>query len=271
MDWIQGQKFEQIADMIFSPNEKVRDDYDKPKNTFNLMELKDGDIIYTHTMYVKQLSDLLKYLSGSLIIVSHNSDINVGEIDIPNCVAKWYSQNVNYVHPKLESIPIGIENDRWLKKVDKKAIMLSQLRKNKYYYNLVYMNHNISTNPIKRLNLYHQFENASWVTSERGKNGNDFAHYISQIYNHQFMICPEGNGMDTHRMWECLYMGCIPIVKRNTNITFYEDLPICVVDDWDEVTKPFLLREFEKISNMKWDKEKLTQKYWNNKIKNSLV
>ena len=274
MDWIQGQNFERLADLIFSPNEKARDDYDKVENTFNIGKIHSDSIIYTHTMYIKELFEILVHIFGNvqsnLVVITHNSDINIDDsFDIPNCVTKWYSTNVNYNHPKLESIPIGIENDRWMKKVDKKALMLSQLKKEHRVRNMVYLNHNISTNPLKRLKLYQMFEHMSWVTSERGKNGNDFEHYVSQIYNHQFMFCPEGNGIDTHRLWECLYMGCIPIVKKNINNMFYEDMPICFVDDWDEITFPFLRDEYIRIKSEWWEKSKLNQMYWDNKIKYS--
>ena len=272
MDWIQGQKFEQVADFIYSPEVKARDDYDKVENTFDFVQMQ-NICLYTHTIYIKELFKILaSVLYGSITLISHNSDVNIDEtFEIPECVVKWYSTNVDYKHPKLESIPIGIENDRWMKKVDKKAIMVAQVKKDRRISNLVYMNHNISTNPLKRMNVYQMFENKHWVTSERGKNGMDFNHYVAQIYNHQFMICPEGNGMDTHRMWECLYLGTIPIVKRSINNSFYKDLPICFVDDWDEITKPFLFDEFFRIQKIMWNRDKLTQKYWNNKIKSSVL
>jgi len=269
MDFITGEKFKEIANSVFTPNEIARDDYYKYPNTFNIEGNKLGDIIYTHTMYIPELFKILFFINGDFIVISHNSDVNIGEIEIPGSVKKWYSTNVNYKHPKLESIPIGIENDRWMKKVDKKWFMIQQHIKKRDNKNLVYMNHNISTNPIKRLNLYQMFENKRWVTSERGKNGNDFAQYIGQMYSHKFMVCPEGNGMDTHRMWECLYMGTIPIVKKSINNSFYVDLPICFVDDWDDVTKSFLESEYDRIQNISWDKEKLTFNYWENKIKNN--
>ena len=63
-------------------------------------------------------------------------------------------------------------------------------------------------------------------------NGDNFDGYLDNIYNHRFVLCPEGNGIDTHRLWECLYMGTIPIVKANKNVRFYEDLPILMVNEW---------------------------------------
>ena len=33
--------------------------------------------------------------------------------------------------------------------------------------------------------------------------------------NYSFELCPEGNGMDTHRFYEALFLNTIPIVKKN--------------------------------------------------------
>jgi hypothetical protein len=37
------------------------------------------------------------------------------------------------------------------------------------------------------------------------------------------MLCPIGNGLDSHRLWEALHLGCIPITRRITNYIQYED------------------------------------------------
>ena len=63
-------------------------------------------------------------------------------------------------------------------------------------------------------------------------------------------------------------MGCIPIEKRNLNNRFYEDLPICFVNDWEEITEEFLVRELIRIRTTDWNMEKLTFAYWANKIQN---
>jgi hypothetical protein len=81
------------------------------------------------------------------------------------------------------------------------------------------------------------------------------------------VLCPEGNGMDTHRTWESLYLGAIPVERRNKNNRFYTDLPILFVDEWEEVTEEFLRKNFWKIKLKEWNDKKLEFWYWKNKIK----
>jgi hypothetical protein len=105
----------------------------------------------------------------------------------------------------------------------------------------------------------------SWVTVA---NKEPFDWYIDNIYHHPFVICPEGNGIDTHRTWECLYMGTVPIEKRNINNQFYTDLPIMFVDDWDEVTEDNLMKWLTISGGKKWNMEKLNFDWWKKKIIN---
>jgi hypothetical protein len=84
---------------------------------------------------------------------------------------------------------------------------------------------------------------------------------------HKFMACPEGNGIDTHRTWECLYIGCIPVMKRSVFTSFFEHLPICFVNNWEEITEDFLNKEYERISKIPWGRQELSFEYWKNKIK----
>lgn len=132
---------------------------------------------------------------------------------------------------------------------------------------MVYVNHNTGTNPLREA-PYKVLEGQPWATVERGRNGVNISHYFDNLYNHPFVICPEGNGIDTHRTWECLYLNTIPIVKRNINIEFYKDLPICFVDSWEEVTEIFLFEEFKRMATAKWNLDKLNFDYWKNLIQN---
>lgn len=265
IDWIQGEKFIGLADYKYSPKSKSTDDYDNLQNTLNLHRVKNCDIIYTHLMYVKQLFEILNLISGRVIVVSHNGDNRIDDFfEIPNSVEKWYTQNVNVKNPKVESIPIGLENNRWSIRLMKKEKMETKLLIPKTLKNLVYMCHNTKTNYIERIKPYKILGEKSWVTSETNSS---FDQYLNNLYNHKFMICPEGNGLDTHRMWECLYMGTIPIEKRNINNQYYTDLPISFVDDWEEVTVDFLAKELERIQSGTWNMEKLTFEYWKNKIR----
>ena len=158
-------------------------------------------------------------------------------------------------YKSVRSIPIGIENDFWLK--DKKKIMLQKLQNPKQYRSLVYCNHNINTNPKHRKKPYEILRGEKWATVHVGSNGQGFDTYIDNVYNHPFVVCPEGNGIDTHRVWECLYMNTIPIVLKNINNSFYEDLPILFLNDWEEMEEKTLYDAFMDMSRKEWNMDKL--------------
>jgi hypothetical protein len=54
---------------------------------------------------------------------------------------------------------------------------------------------------------------------------------------YSYVAAVRGNGVDTHRLWESLYRGSIPVIKRDlwANSLIQYNLPISLVDDWDEI------------------------------------
>jgi hypothetical protein len=267
MNWITGEDFQKLGEFTYAPQKKAAGDYNNLPNTLNIDLLKEGSIVYTHTVYAKYLLDIVQDQDKRVVIITHNYDWSIDETYlVPNNVIKWFAQNVNVNNSKIESIPIGLENRWWFIEIQKKEKMLNKLNSPKILRNLVYVNHDIKTNPAKRTIPYQILKNKSYATIKYGLNGQGFDEYLNDIYNHKFVICPEGNGIDTHRTWECLYMNTIPIEKRNINNQFYTDLPICFVDNWEEITEDFLEKEYVKITNSNWNLNKLNFDYWKNKI-----
>lgn len=86
---------------------------------------------------------------------------------------------------------------------------------------------------------------------------------------YQFTVSPHGNGWDAHRTWEDLILGCVVIVKTSPLDPLYKDLPVVIVDDWDQITKKNLEHwaqlYFLNQNNFAW--EKLTTDYWKEKIR----
>lgn len=273
INWIQGEKFKGVADFIYAPKDKLPGDYDNLVNTFDTALLGDIQIVYTHSMYVQQLFDVIGSLTQRFVVVTHNSDMNIdNRFSCPPNVIKWFSQNINVIHEKIESIPIGLENDMWFPQVNKKEKMLAYMESPKLKRKLVYMNHNVGTNPAKRSKPYDVLEKERWVTTVRGENGRGFDDYIQNIYYHPFVVCPEGNGIDTHRIWEVLYMNSIPITEANINTGFYKELPILRVNKWEDVTEDFLYMWWRDVySKTKWNMNLLYFGYWKDKITNSKI
>jgi len=73
--------------------------------------------------------------------------------------------------------------------------------------------------------------------------------YLAALSAHQFSACPRGNGIDTHRVWESLYLGVVPIVERTTLSEHWRScgLPLVLIDDWGEVTPVRLRQESERL------------------------
>ena len=65
-------------------------------------------------------------------------------------------------------------------------------------------------------------------------------------------------------------MGSIPIVKRDIGYAEFEDLPICFIDNWEEINPQFLENEKERIQNNSWNMDRLKISYWIDKIQSYL-
>jgi hypothetical protein len=213
--------------------------------------------------------------------VSHNSDGNITDNPIrhydadvkkiPKNLKKWFGQNLNYESEIIESLPIGLENSQWFPETRKIEKLFNINSTPKNIKNLVYLNLNILNNPGVRQPIYDMLNNKPYVTTQYGRNGLGYDEYLDNLYNHKFMICPEGNGIDVHQPWESLYVNTIPIQKKNINNSNWRELPICWLDDWEQLTdENFLISEYKRISETKFDLSKLDFDFWKNKIQNSI-
>ena len=88
--------------------------------------------------------------------------------------------------------------------------------------------------------------------------------YLKNLKSHCLVPCPEGNGVDTHRLWETLYMGGTPIILKNPVIDpLVENLPVIKLNDWSEIRdEEFLHSEWNRVHNTEMKPEKLSVNYW---------
>jgi hypothetical protein len=276
-DYIAGEKFIDLAYPFNQLN----------SNISNIIPTNDNIIIYAHT---HNASLLLSQINPKqkIILITHNSDGKVTKnpnIDDANIslmtegIIKWFGTNIIDHNEKTISIPTGLENSCWFPEVNKQRQIYNINQTEKKVRNLCYMNFNITTNPQERAYLYEKFANKPWVTAVRGNNGYLFDKYLENIYHHPFVLCPEGNsnghpisgeGTASHRFWECLYAGSIPIVTKGNQCEQFYDLPALFVDSWEQINEDFLLHNYIKYRIPKefgvFNYEKLKFSYWKNKI-----
>jgi hypothetical protein len=188
---------------------------------------------------------------------------------------KWYATNNDTNKKNVISLPLGITNNT--NESDLHPVygdldsMVSIMNQDVKLINLVYMNFNINTYPQERQIVWNLFKDKEWVTI--GKIINTIegrTNFLREIKSHSFVLCPRGNGIDTHRLWETLYMGSIPIVKKHNGYKQFYDLPICFVDNWDQITPEFLEMEKIRIVNSNYCLEKLKIGYWVEKINHDM-
>ena len=240
---------------------------------------RSNNIQYIKTDYFKTgkqflwRNELHPTLINSKVLVSGHSDFEIDEnifIKYNLNYVKWFSINVNYIHEKLFPLPLGITNNTNESEMHSilgnTRIMIDVLKNNNKKEHLLYMNFNLNTH-CERPYIYFKFKEYEWCyegivnnTLEGRKN------FLEDISKSKFVLCPRGNGIDTHRLWEALYMKSIPIVKYHIVHSNLTDLPILFINDWSEINKKFLENKYEEIINKKWNLNKLKISYWLNYI-----
>ena len=281
-EFLNGQNFSKIADVIFAinvPNKNLSgfniDDYKiisknseftglKLKN----LKIKNGDIVYCNSSYLSLFFKYLERLNKitSITLITSQSDFSITKkvfINKPKSITKWFAVNVAYKDSCLIPIPLGLANN-----YSPKNIRINDLVNFKFEkiekVNKLYVNLRKSTNYKERENIENIFRNKEWVVIKEPNLSID--DYISDLNKYKFILCPWGNGFDTHRIWESLYCGSIPITKSHVGLSF-GNLPIISFENFNNLSIEKLITESNKVD---YNFESLNLKYWNQLIKTEI-
>lgn len=281
-EFLNGQNFSKIADVIFAinvPNKNLSefniDDYKiisknseftglKLKN----LEIKNGDIVFCNSSYLSLFFKYLERLNKitSITLITSQSDFSVTKkvfINKPESVTRWFAVNVAYKDNCLIPIPLGLANNYSPKNIRINDLVNFKFEKVKKV-NKLYVNLRKSTNYKERENIENIFRNKEWVVIKEPNLSID--DYISDLNKYKFIFCPWGNGFDTHRIWEALYCGSIPITKSHVGLSF-GNLPIISFENFNNLSIEKLITESNKKD---YNFEPLNLKYWNQLIKTEI-
>lgn len=264
-DFLSGYNFARQSDVIFS--ETILENNTHKTYIVDEFELDDNNIIFCKTDNILTLFEILQDEKdfSNLKLITHESDYEINEKLFrlkPKCISKWYAVNVNYQHTDLIPIPLGLANDYC-----SITLKFNDLIKKGNPKKLLYINHRVSTNSEQRKWIYDYFKTNDWCTVDDPNLS--LSEYKTQLDEHEFILCPRGNGIDTHRLWESFYHGIIPIVESHHHYSCLEDLPVIIVDSFKEINRDFLLEEKKKMSQRKFNMGKLKVNWWIDLIKNS--
>jgi hypothetical protein len=235
---------------------------------------------------LKFAKEVLGAIQTPFVLVSGDSDIPIDysylgdafdQIVKNEYLLAWFAQNKSIEHSKLHSLPIGLDyHSKWvdpkiwggglilpalqeleIRKTLKESPLWPQ-RQPKAYCDWIFALDRGDRNLCKE-----QIDLSACIFPQ-GSLSRLMAWQAQS--NCAFVISPSGAGIDCHRTWEALALGCVPIVKRNHLSDVFDGLPVIIVDDWRVVTQALLIEKFEAMKGNTFDYSRLFLSYWSDEI-----
>ena len=218
---ISGKSFSEKCKWVVDPRYPTRD-------SFTYMRASDGDWVFVNG---DCLSEFLRRFpmirTKRFHIVIHNSDRSFGPSELASVLPRAYriyAINTTVTHPNLTTIPLGF--------VDKQLPLLPGFVGGSSERSIeVYMNFIDATNASKRAECRTALESDPRITRSAGLS---VPEYFTDLGRSKFVVCPEGTGIDTHRVYESLLCGATPVVLHSPLDSLYAKLPVCIVNKWTD-------------------------------------
>lgn len=167
------------------------------------------------------LSNKLKY-----VIYSHNGDYafdsRFKSIIEDSKVKHIYAQNLNInldinENEKTTMIPIGLARDMFLHGDLEK--LYEVMTKNYYLKKTkeLYINFNENTYSTRKVIMNVIKKSGKWEI----KSAKSYKEYLEEMSEYRFCLCIRGNGIDTHRLWEAVYLGVVPVIVYEKSLDNY--------------------------------------------------
>lgn len=245
------------------------------------------------------VNKVLPNITVPFILLTNNSDWTIPEdvqkefdvlIEHP-LLTHWFSQNCVIDHPKITRIPIGLDYHT-LTPTRKQTFVWSQPERHSWGLKaepVVQEEQLINLKNVSKpfwereLKAYANFQ--FLMTTRYGKVDRveclntvpkNLVFYEptkctrdvswNNMIKYTFVLSPHGNGLDCHRTWEALCLGCIPIVKSSKIDPLFEDLPVWIVNAWSEVTEENMKNKINEFRERTFRYERIELSYWRNRI-----
>jgi len=268
-------------------------------NTFTFSYSFDYSIVYGDTVYIKT-PDVVEFFQkhasafhNPFVLVTGSDVMSVPDdfkdffqyLNHPKLL-HWYAQNYTGTafSPKISHLPLGIDyhtlssrdHNVWGTRMNtvEQERQLFQIKK------MMIPIHKTISN-VALVNFHHTTYGPPPLREERRKpileaiqkKKDGSIRYLpkqkreefwKEMRYYAFTISPPGFGLDTHRTWETLMLGRIPIIADTGVNGVYDGLPVLIVSDWSILSKEWLDEQFQIIIK-RWDSyqwERLKLDYW---------
>jgi hypothetical protein len=219
-------------------------------------------IFFCKSELVERLIDLVSKVEGNFTLIAGNSDRNFGQeiFGLTRVFVRSFLQNSTISDNKcIFTLPIGIENIRLgvngIPRYMKPGISWRDRNKK------VLVGPFSMTNPSRRTLM----EDSSFLHPDFTKYDSFLSPktYAQIVCSHKYVLCPAGNGIDTHRFWEALYRGAVPIVLKTSwsQSLRIHNIPMLEVSDFSSESIIESTESFENSLDSDFDPRK-TKALW---------
>lgn len=234
------------------------------------------NIFFCKTDYILEDFKNISKLDHPVTLITGNSDYAITDEIVslaPKNIVSWYAQNAISNSEILHPIPIGLENKipsvrdghgiGYFDRASEKEQLLNSINNNDPT-KLIYANFNLNTNYDYRSIIKQYCIQSSFIDWQ--ESNLTLSNFFNTIQNYKMVVCPAGNGIDTHRLWEVLYSNRIPITIRMGDYKIYElykQLPIILLNNIDQlIDKNFIMQEYDRCLSKTWDRSLLDINSW---------
>jgi hypothetical protein len=177
--------------------------------------------------------ELIKNVKLESIVIMESDNLQKAS-DLENLLtisSKVFSNNLVGSSKKVFSLPLGLERQAYRSAGnlgDFKKIP-STVSKSRPFNFLIAWNDDTNTNRKQARNIFRKA--SSTINVEKRINAKSVHKLMRKTL---FVPSPAGNGLDCHRTWEALYLGCVPVVLE-ADFCGDSTWPLLVVKNWEDI------------------------------------
>jgi hypothetical protein len=240
------------------------------KTEFSMDQIASARVIFCNSGSVETFLDLYGKKIQAKVLIFGNNDVDFESFPykLPGSVRRVYLQNSSISDRFFHTLPIGLENLAHYRNGLPRLFTVELSAKKKNGKALVGPFGDTHENRKSLFAFSNNLPRNIDFLTER-INPTQYAHISS---NYSYIFCPRGNGLDTHRFWETLYRGSLPVVLKSRWSDSIKDLgiPLLAVENWLEAidflnSKPVSLQGLNPKSV-----PALWEKYWLDEIRSCL-
>lgn len=186
------------------------------------------------------LSLLRNYPQNKFIIFTAFEDTPLDDYiwdKIPPNVVSINAANAVIFGDKIKPFPHGLERIMY-PGYNHHEILQEYIHDGQRPSKLLFICHREDTGA--RGNIRTMFQDSLWATCAPKL---EYEAYLQGIKDHKFVLCPSGNGIESARNWETLYMRRVPVFKDHPYLReMFKEFPALFVDSYENLTEELLLK-----------------------------